>query len=135
MSWREDAIAEAKTWLWTPFLHRARVKGVGVDCGGLLYEVYQKYLPLPEFPKYSEDWMLHRSEEVYLSFIGPFAKEVPVPVPGGFTVFKIGRTYSHAGIFTGSSYIHANRAGRAVKEDAPVVFARHEKKHFDLEVV
>lgn len=35
-----QAVAEAITWLGTPYHHQGRVKGVGVDCGTLLCEVY-----------------------------------------------------------------------------------------------
>jgi cell wall-associated NlpC family hydrolase len=32
---RMDVVAEARTWLGTPFIHQARLRGVGVDCVGL----------------------------------------------------------------------------------------------------
>jgi NlpC/P60 family putative phage cell wall peptidase len=32
---RDQIVAEARTWLGTPFRHQGRVKGVGVDCVGL----------------------------------------------------------------------------------------------------
>lgn len=36
---RAEVVAEARTWLGTPFHHQARVKGVGVDCAGLVIGV------------------------------------------------------------------------------------------------
>lgn len=33
---RAEVVAEARTWLSTPFHHNAEIKGVGCDCGGLL---------------------------------------------------------------------------------------------------
>lgn len=36
---RMDIVAEARTWLGTPFHHQARLKGVGVDCAGLIIGV------------------------------------------------------------------------------------------------
>jgi NlpC/P60 family putative phage cell wall peptidase len=36
---RHDVVAEARTWLGTPFHHQARVRGVGVDCAGLVIGV------------------------------------------------------------------------------------------------
>jgi cell wall-associated NlpC family hydrolase len=36
MPTREEIVAEARSWIGTPYLHQARVKGVGVDCAGLL---------------------------------------------------------------------------------------------------
>jgi cell wall-associated NlpC family hydrolase len=36
---RADVIAEARTWLDTPYLHQHRAKGHGVDCAGLVIGV------------------------------------------------------------------------------------------------
>ncbi|WP_316150423.1 NlpC/P60 family protein [Cupriavidus sp. BIC8F] len=33
---RAEFVAEVRTWLGTPYHHQGRLKGVGVDCGGLL---------------------------------------------------------------------------------------------------
>ena len=32
----QDVVAEARRWLGTPWRHQARLRGVGVDCGGLV---------------------------------------------------------------------------------------------------
>ncbi len=32
----DDIVAEARTWIGTPWRHQARVKGVGVDCIGFV---------------------------------------------------------------------------------------------------
>lgn len=34
-----DVVAEARRWLDTPYQHQARLRGVGVDCAGLLIGV------------------------------------------------------------------------------------------------
>lgn len=39
MSIRDEIVAEARTWIDTPFQHQARVKGLGVDCAGVVIEV------------------------------------------------------------------------------------------------
>lgn len=39
MATRADVVAEARTWLGTPFKHQGRVKGAGVDCVGLLFGI------------------------------------------------------------------------------------------------
>lgn len=36
---REAIVAEARTWVGTPFRHQARVKALGVDCVGLIVGV------------------------------------------------------------------------------------------------
>lgn len=33
---RADVVTCARTWIDTPYLHQARLKGVGVDCAGLI---------------------------------------------------------------------------------------------------
>jgi NlpC/P60 family putative phage cell wall peptidase len=55
---RTDILAEAKTWLGTPFKHQGRVKGRGVDCVGIVIGIahhfnltdfdYVEYSHLPD---------------------------------------------------------------------------------------
>lgn len=55
MPTKQDVIAEARTWLGTRYHHQARIKGVGVDCGGLVFAVGAHlglFPPSPmDFPK------------------------------------------------------------------------------------
>jgi len=47
---RADVIAEARTWIGTPYKHQHRVKGHGVDCAGLLIGVARELgLVAPDF--------------------------------------------------------------------------------------
>lgn len=39
MTPRADVVACARTWIETPYQHQARLKGVGVDCAGLIIGV------------------------------------------------------------------------------------------------
>lgn len=119
-NWRELVIAEAKTWIGTPYQHRGRVKGVGVDCGGLLYQVYSPFIHMRPFPKnYPPDWALHRESEIYLDFIKPYTFEIEKPVPGGMALFLVGRSWSHAAIMSEKlRYIHSwgrNQAGGVIE--------------------
>lgn len=115
-------IAEAHTWLNTPYVPRGTVKGVGADCGGLLHGVYSKFNPaLPPFPQnYSADWALHGDKELYLDWIAPHATQINKIVPGGFSVFHFGTKYAHGAIYCGDDwYIHAwgrQREGRVTKQ-------------------
>lgn len=36
---REQVVDEARSWVGTPYQHQARIKGIGVDCAGLLIGV------------------------------------------------------------------------------------------------
>ena len=40
---RDQVVAEALSWIDTPFVHAAEVKGVGVDCVHLVKAIGQKY--------------------------------------------------------------------------------------------
>ena len=62
----ERVVAEAKTWLRTPYHHAADIKGVGVDCAMILLRVYQAVGAVPpevDPRPYPADWFLHRDEE------------------------------------------------------------------------
>lgn len=115
--WRAWVIAEARTWKYTPYQHKGRVKGVGADCGGMIYECYNPIFgPFKPFPKdYPPDWSLHKENEIYLEFIAPYVMEVPRPVPGGLAMFQVGRNYGHGTICTEKgTFVHAwgrNQAG------------------------
>ena len=88
-NWRQAVEDEARTWKGTPFHHKGRVKGVGVDCGGYLHCVYSQFFPLPEFPReYASDWAVHSENEIYLDWIAPFVVEVKAPVQGGLTLAR-----------------------------------------------
>ena len=103
---RMAVIAEAETWLRTPYHHMARVKGAGADCLTLLAEVYEKagVIPHVEVPFYAPDWNLHRDAERYLEGIMRYAREVrrrgntDPPQPGDVAVFRFGRCFAHGAI-------------------------------------
>lgn len=102
MTTRAALVAEARTWLGTPYHHHGRVKGVGVDCAMLLAEVFERcgVAPRIEPGAYAHDWHLHRSEEVFLEWVeSTGARQVQQPQPGDVAVFRFGRTYSHGAIF------------------------------------
>lgn len=113
MSARRDAIiAEAKTWLGTPYHHQGRIKGAGVDCGMLLAEVYAACGEITQVDagNYACDWHMHRSEEKYLEHVLASAHEVDSPEVGDVVVFRFGRTYSHGAIYLGDGkLIHSYR--------------------------
>jgi len=48
-------VLEARTWLQTPWQHQGRLKGIGVDCIGLVIEV-SRALGLLEAAGLSADW-------------------------------------------------------------------------------
>jgi cell wall-associated NlpC family hydrolase len=113
--YRDAIISEAYSWLRTPYVHCANIKGAGVDCAMLLREVYiaavphivpQSYDPRP----YSPYWYMHRTEELYILGMEKYAHRVEVADIGDIEVFRFGRTASHGGIVVSKAHlIHANR--------------------------
>jgi cell wall-associated NlpC family hydrolase len=117
MTTREHVIAEARTWLGTPYHHHAAVKGAGVDCAHLLIEVYHAVglVPKLDVGEYSTQWHLHRGEEKFLGWIEQHAVRVAAPRPGDVAVWQFGRTFSHGGIVVSDvDVIHALRDARCV---------------------
>jgi cell wall-associated NlpC family hydrolase len=101
MSQRSLVVAEAETWLRTPYHHMGRVKGGGTDCLMLLVEVYKEagVLPHIDVPFYPRDWNLHRDAERYLEGVMRHAREIDGPPRSGdVAVFKFGRCFSHGAI-------------------------------------
>jgi cell wall-associated NlpC family hydrolase len=119
---RAAVVAEARSWIGTPYHNCADIEGAGVDCGMLLVRVFvdtglcQPFDPRP----YPIDWHLHRSEERYLGFILERSREIAEPQPGDVLVLRYGRCYSHGGLVTRAApltIVHAFHPARMVLED------------------
>lgn len=100
---RAAVVAEAKTWLNTPFADCARVKGAGVDCGQFLAAVYLAAGIISEaaIDPYSPQWHLHHEQERYLEELERNgAHEIPESEVGAgdIVVYRQGRTFSHGAI-------------------------------------
>lgn len=97
---RERVIAEAQSWLGTPFHHEARIKHSGVDCLMFLAEVYERagIIVHVEVEHYPPDWYRHRDQERYLEGLLRYTREVEVPAPADVVIFRQGRTFSHGAI-------------------------------------
>ena len=119
---RAAVVAEARSWIGTPYHNCADIKGAGVDCGMLLVRVFVDTGLCPPFdPRpYPADWHLHRGEERYLGFIFDRCCEVAQPLPGDVMVLRYGRCYSHGGIVTRPNpltMVHAFHPARRVLEE------------------
>lgn len=100
---RQQIVAEARTWLGTPYHHQARLKGEGVDCAMILCEVFEAVGLVPHVApekdeNYPPDWHFHRDEERYLKWIEQYGTEVAVPSAGDVALFQFGRCISHGAI-------------------------------------
>lgn len=107
----ENIAAAARTWLGTPHVNQARVKGIGVDCGMLLIGALEDAGLIDKgaikIAPYSNEWHLHHSEEWFLSYV----KKYCIPVTetdmaiGDFLMYQFGRCVSHGGIYVGDDQI------------------------------
>lgn len=118
---RQRVVEEAYKWLRTPYHHRGRVRGAGVDCAMLPAEVYHAcgLIPHLEPEHYPIDWALHRSDERYLGWVTQHAHRVEAPGLGDLVLFKVGRCFSHSAIIVGwPTIIHAMTKEGVVLDDA-----------------
>lgn len=100
---RARVVAIAREWLGTPYHHRARTKGAGVDCGQLIAGVFEEagLIPPVELEQYPHDWMLHRSEERFRATVERYTQPVTGrgdALPGDILLFQFGRCISHGAI-------------------------------------
>lgn len=116
---RAAVVAEALTWLGTPWHHRARLKKVGVDCAQFLIGAYAGAGLIEAFDTgdYPRDWHIHRDEERFLPFVQRFTAEIAEAEvrPADIVLCKIGRVFSHGAIVTvWPQAIHASVGDQSV---------------------
>ena len=111
---REEIVAQARTWLGTPYHHQASVRGVGCDCLGLLRgvwrEVYGIEAEVP--PPYTRDWAEAQGREDLMAGAARHLRRCAVSVmcPGDVLVFRLRDAVpaKHVGLLvTPVSFIHA----------------------------
>lgn len=100
----EQVVAVARTWIGTPYLHQASVKGGGADCLGLLRGVWRAVIGAePEaLPPYSEDWAEPSRQEVLMQAADRWLqRKAPMDAaPGDVLLFRMreGSIAKHLGI-------------------------------------
>ena len=120
----EHILAIARSWIGTPYVHQASLKGAGCDCLGLIRGVYTElYGHAPETPPaYSPDW----AEETGIEAMRDAARRHLLEIaphetrPGDVALFrmKANAPAKHAAILsTHGRIIHAYQ-GHAVMEAA-----------------
>jgi NlpC/P60 family putative phage cell wall peptidase len=98
---RAAIVAEAYSWVGTPYHHQAMLRGIGVDCAMLPIGVYRAFGFLTDFdPRpYPVEWHLHHDDERFIKALETVgARRVDQPQPGDIAMFKYGRTASHGSI-------------------------------------
>jgi len=97
---REEIVAEAISWLGTPWHHRENKKGIGVDCIRFLIEVYSNVGIIDWFDPgyYSPQWHFHSDAEILLNSLKDYTFRVNRALPGDIVVFKFAKVFNHVGI-------------------------------------
>jgi NlpC/P60 family putative phage cell wall peptidase len=99
---RARVIAEARTWLGTPFRDQADVKGAGVDCAMLIIRAFVDTGMTPPFdPRpYPPRWFLHQGEERFLGWMQKYGIEIEAAAaqPGDIVIYRFGRCFSHSAL-------------------------------------
>ena len=111
-----DIVAEARSWIGTPYRHGASLKGVGTDCLGLIAGVWKTfYGELPEeAPPYTPDWAEASTgeplAEAAARHLVPANHDDPI-APGEVLLFRWRRHVAakHLAIATGpETMVHAH---------------------------
>jgi len=100
---RSAVCKEAKSWTGTPYRGWTNIKGVGADCGQLIYGVFRAchLIPEMELPKdYSLQTAQHRASTEYMELIDKFFRVIPESevLPGDIVCYKLGLAMAHAAI-------------------------------------
>ena len=109
---RAALITEARSWIGTPFVARAAVKGAGCDCVGLLNacRAYALGKPLEAMPPYSWDFAANLDQDRIRDTAARLLVPVATPQPGDVLIFRwrTCEAWSHAALISGDGVmIHA----------------------------
>lgn len=89
---RTVVVAEARSWIGTPYRHQASSKGIGCDCLGLIRGVWRTlYGAEPEkAPAYTADWAEASGEETLIAAARRHMTEIAIAEasPGDVLVFR-----------------------------------------------
>ena len=117
---RAAVVAEARSWLGTPYQHQASAKGAGCDCLGLVRGVWRAlYGEEPQgVPPYRPDWAELGGEETLLEAARRCLRPTNDPRPGDVLLFRMhpDAPVQHAAIASADDRMIHAYWGRAVVE-------------------
>lgn len=120
---RAALIAEARTWIGTPWHHQAAVKGAGCDCIGFVRGAAEPFIGVITQPmNYAATWPLYRAEERLRDEMAAHATEIDIAdaLPGDILLFGVGKGPAHHCGFLSEAnrLLHCYREAGAVVEQA-----------------
>lgn len=101
----EEVCSVAREYLSTPWKHTGRLKGVGIDCIGLVVCVLRETGAITEdYTKYS----LADEYDTLMEYVDRHADRIPSPEKGCLLVFRGRMMNNHCGIYLGDGiFIHS----------------------------
>jgi cell wall-associated NlpC family hydrolase len=138
---RAAVIAEAQSWMRTPFIHAAKLKGIGADCETFICEVFAKagVFTAQGVPYVPQQWFLNTKQELYLNYLSKYATEYSQlathnsPLPGDVICVKTRWVYSHGAIVLEWPFVIHCYPPCVMRSNVFTnpVFAGHELKFFN----
>jgi cell wall-associated NlpC family hydrolase len=120
-SLRSAVVAEARSWLGTPWRHMGDIKGQCVDCAMFLRMTYINAGVIAPFdPRpYPRLWFLHHDEERFLGWVVDKLGGTEIALdrarPADLLIYRIGRCFAHGSILVDSrTIVHAYHKNREV---------------------
>jgi NlpC/P60 family putative phage cell wall peptidase len=112
---RDQIIEAARSWIGTPWHHQARLKGVGVDCVGLIVGVCQEMgisvQDTTDYRRFPDGVTLAKELERQLV-------KTAEPLPGDVLLFRVTRLPQHVAFCSPLGMIHAHQGSKNVVETA-----------------
>lgn len=134
---REKIVEVSRSWLDTPYHHKARVKGLGVDCAQLCAGIALEMEFITEeeidaVEDYDAEFHVHNDEERLHHIIEGFGcTEVIIGKrqAGDIVTFNIGRSCGHLGILTTeNSFVHALLDQKVIEVNLQARWSRQLRK-------
>ena len=98
----ERAVAIARAWIGTPYVHQGSARGAGADCLGLVRGIWRAVIGAePEaMPAYTQDWAEPSGQEVLLAAALRWLLPQPAAAAGDVLLFRMrdGSIAKHLGI-------------------------------------
>ena len=139
----QAVVAEARTWIGTPFRHRASVRGAGCDCLGLVRGVWRAVhgAEPTALPHYPEGWDSAEGEALLLGLEALLPRAAAPGRAGDVLLFQLqrGMPARHLGVQTdtpeGPRFVHAFIGHGVVESALGGVWARRVVARFWLRPV
>lgn len=116
MTTRAQIIAEARTWIGTPWVHQGRLKGIACDCVGMIICVARALEIFP--PELDATYSRNPQPKLMIDYLNQYLDRIDgPPQPADVLLLRPHRITQHLGILTGdNTFIHAIDRHRGVRE-------------------